>query len=706
MPANMSDPRCENFGIPCQGYAEPKSSKRGKSSTRTERLLLPRPKLQAASVPVTCATLAPAPAPIGPVTLSQTSTIPDADLAAAMDLAALPLLLITLPALPFAWAPDDNHYWRLFTDHVVEGLSPHFDADGGFWRRTLPREGMASDCIRHAILSVGAYCRAAMDARDEQDHNNHSNTVTMRGFAALANEPVAKTNRLWVDTRRTAHHRAALKHYTKAMECLRESMGGSETARLTMMATLLFIVFENMQGNYHAAGSLIRSGLKVLASATREYAWANDKLHAAPGYDAATSMSDASASGESLASSLSGTPPPMPPPPPASPISALFYQPQTQQPTTHQQHNPSQQLFTPSLLSGRTTWAPATHTGSSDAEVAEMTQMFARQSIVCAHLPFPHCKYAYHLLLPSSPTDAPVPNRYLPAYPATLAEARAAWDFYLPKLGGFWQKAAWQNMNRGFRGQVDGKAVRREQEGHLEWLVNFGTLLDSLELVEGVEDVEAEGSVSSAGKHPAGGAGARARSIALLRMHHTIAQIFTTCCLDPTEMLYDRYTGVFARVLGDMRSFVSSSNNKQDNNSTSGGSAASRPTDPTSYTNDISLLPFLGFIVAKCRARSIRQSALALLANEYGDRREGCWDSRSLTNGMTGLVGLEKMGGVVPVVLGNDGGEGEMEIPAESRWVWTNAVWNLEARTMTVEYTRCVPDGEGRYERTGFPMGL
>ncbi|KAI5917468.1 hypothetical protein F4810DRAFT_696225 [Camillea tinctor] len=202
----------------CEGYAPPKVKR---TAVRTERLLLPKlaPHIQTTSPAITPA-LRPA---------DRQDSIPP------------------MPSFGFEFDDDDRWYFVLFRDQVAHQLSPYYQSH--FWTRTSLRDSMVNKCIRHSILSIGAYARALMELREE--HPWH--TEMSRPW--------------WPPTVLNRHHQAALVHQAKALSHLRSyiRMYGIDS-RLTMTATLLFIVFENMQGNYHSSGNLVRSGIKVLAN--------------------------------------------------------------------------------------------------------------------------------------------------------------------------------------------------------------------------------------------------------------------------------------------------------------------------------------------------------------------------------------------------------------------------------------------------------
>ncbi len=421
--------------------------------------------------------------------------------------------------------------------------------------------------------------------------------------------------------------------------------------RLTMMATLLFIAFENMQGNYHASGSLIRSGIKILSSTSLgsciDAALLHDTL--------ALPRSEAAPAGgaRSLSATPSGSSRVSRPPSPA--VSA------TSNPSPQPSQNP-------------------------DDEVAEMTQMFARLSTVSAYLPFPHCKFAYHMLLDPRLTD-PLANPQISSFPMTLDQARASWDFYLPVLGNFFQKTMWHNLNHAY--EFDLFDAAREQGEHLAWLRKFGSVLEMLSMNE----VERQRAAPGAGAHRSSkmhdvGAHQMNRGVELLTIQHLVATIFTTCCLDSTEMLYDAFTPQFSEILSRCQAFIADVSDEE-------SQARTLPTGfKLGFNNDAGLLPLLGFVTSKCRNRSIRLDALSLIGR--WDCREGSWDSRTLTNGTAALIGLEELG--MDVLTG--------QIPAQARFVWTNCSWDTEHKSMSMQFTRVLPNESGEYERKDMIAGL
>ena len=171
----------------------------------------------------------------------------------------------------------------------------------------------------------------------------------------------------------------------------------------------------------------------------------------------------------------------------------------------------------------------------------------------------------------------------------------------------------------------------------------------------------------------------RRRGFDVLKAHHTVASIILSCCLDPSERCFDKFLSQFKHVVAFCRSFITS---KRGNKAFCLG-----------FTNDLGILPILGFVVAKCRDSSTRVEALELIHQTTW--REGCWDRDWLSHSMTHLLRLEQMGAL------HDG-----HVPPSARYAWTSAFWDFEHRNVLLEFTRLLPDNNGEYERRNVNVPL
>ncbi|KAI0598809.1 hypothetical protein F4775DRAFT_553069 [Biscogniauxia sp. FL1348] len=566
---------CERLGLMCEGYAPPKVKR---TAVRTERLLLPK--------------LAP---PTQTASPASTPALRPADEHAS---------ILPMPCFGFEFDDDDRWYFALFRDQVALELSPYHQSH--FWTRTSLRDSMVNKCVRHSILSIGAFARALMELREEYPWNTNMSCPW------------------WPPTVLNRHHQAALVHQAKALSHLRSyiEMYGIDS-HLTMTTTLLFIVFENMQGNYHSSGNLIRSGIKVL-----------------------TNMRSLDSGGREHS-------------------------------LRHRRHH---------------------YLTAPRDEFNEMADMYTRHSVTYAYIPFSHGKLAYHLLFTDdadadADNDGEIGESYfaapyaLPA-PRTLEQARRTWDYLSPLLANFHSKAVWHNLYPDY--EVDVGALRREQATHLARLSELGRALDSLHAENHHHQQQQQQ------QHDLG--------LELLRLHHTLATAFASCCLDPTEEAYDGFLPQFEDCLRRGRAFVEAAVPRK-----------------VGFSNEAGILVMLAFVGFKCRVRRVRLEVLELLGRYSW--REGSWDSTSLANAVTGLMKLEgqlpsddagareattattTVAAAASRLVSDTAMVAEMVPPAGARYTWTNMFWDFENRHMIVEYTKLLPNEFGEFDKVRCMMG-
>lgn len=458
---------------------------------------------------------------------------------------------------------DESWYFSLYRNKVAQDLSPCYGDN--FWSRFPLRDSMTRNSIRHSILSIGAYARALADLRNEHP---------MLSPADRPWWPVSVFNR---------HREAALTHHAQALMCLRQEIDTTGVDnRTTMLATLLFIVFENMMGNYHSSGNMVRSGIKVLNNMGR-------------------------------------------------------------------------------TRSRRFVWRTYCGAFEPPNEIDEMAHIFLRHSITSVLLPFPHGKSAYHMLLdddyddddPLNDTGENISILFSTQanIPRTLEHGRAIWETIFPTIGKFYAKAVWRNLNPNY--EVDDGAFI-DQAFLVARLHDFGIGLAAMMATETSE--------------------ATIQSLTFLQAHHLVANILVACCLDRTEASYDNYTPQFIDALAKCRTL----------------SNYTFFPNETGFTNEVAILPLIGFIGSKCRVHAVRLDALDLLRNSFW--REGPWDGISLSNAVSNLMQLEGQSDQ------DDGLVGFSPMP-EVRYVWTNMFWDFEHRQMTIEYTKAWSDEPGDLEK-------
>ncbi|KAI1661657.1 hypothetical protein F4813DRAFT_345223 [Daldinia decipiens] len=144
-------------------------------------------------------------------------------------------------------------YFDIFRNVVVRNLSQN--GYRNFWARTVLRESLRDECVRDCVLGTGALCRA------------------IKGQIYRLRQPGAKS--LWMvpadslNPVNTRYHRDALQSYTAAISKFRKRMlleGSSITPRTILIVSILFILFEAIQGNTETIDRLMHSAILALES--------------------------------------------------------------------------------------------------------------------------------------------------------------------------------------------------------------------------------------------------------------------------------------------------------------------------------------------------------------------------------------------------------------------------------------------------------
>jgi hypothetical protein len=157
------------------------------------------------------------------------------------------------------------------------------------------------------------------------------------------------------------------------------------------------------------------------------------------------------------------------------------------------------------------------------------------------------------------------------------------------------------------------------------------------------------------------------KALRLVQIHHLMCTVFTNCCLDKSEMVYDAFEDEFRQILERCADFLANPGPAPKIHFTFGGG---------------NLTPPLSLVAAKCRNHKVRMQALESLKNLSW--REGAWDAKTHLIGKSGQIMLEEYGRDEAGI-----------IPSTSRWVWTGAHWSLDRHQMVAEYTRVgLNDGE------------
>jgi hypothetical protein len=135
---------------------------------------------------------------------------------------------------------QERKYHQLFCEKTANDLAGFFPTD--FWTRIALQEGHSEPTIRHAVVALGALTKSV----HESEH---------QPFGMIM--PPSSSS--------VEHHEFALSQYNKAIINMRQTLsGGKPPIRTALIACLLFVCFENFQGDCEAATKHLQCGLSLL----------------------------------------------------------------------------------------------------------------------------------------------------------------------------------------------------------------------------------------------------------------------------------------------------------------------------------------------------------------------------------------------------------------------------------------------------------
>ncbi|KAI1417476.1 hypothetical protein F5Y13DRAFT_151089 [Hypoxylon sp. FL1857] len=135
------------------------------------------------------------------------------------------------------FAEPETLYFDLFRNTIVANLC--LNGYTNLWSRTILRESFRDECVRDCVLGIGALRRAMMDERQ---------LVKPPGRPL----PLWTVPTIAVNSSYTKYQRDAIQYYTKSISKFRERMareGSSTPMRTILIVSILFVMFEAMQGD-------------------------------------------------------------------------------------------------------------------------------------------------------------------------------------------------------------------------------------------------------------------------------------------------------------------------------------------------------------------------------------------------------------------------------------------------------------------------
>ncbi|KAI1500408.1 hypothetical protein F5X99DRAFT_386469 [Biscogniauxia marginata] len=157
-----------------------------------------------------------------------------------------PLLAATIKSSNLS--ATEAGYFDAFRNSVVQNLC--LNGYTNLWSQTMLRESMRDECIRDCVLGIGALYRALLHE-------------TQRGPALIPlwRIPLAGKHTL------SRYHRDAIQYYTSSLSKFRTRLSSEASRtkpRTILIASILFLVYEVMQGNCEAVDRVAHKALVTL----------------------------------------------------------------------------------------------------------------------------------------------------------------------------------------------------------------------------------------------------------------------------------------------------------------------------------------------------------------------------------------------------------------------------------------------------------
>ena len=154
-----------------------------------------------------------------------------------------PLLSLYTPKITVPGNADERRYFQLFSQTTAAELCGYFDS--AFWARTVLQASLNEASIRHAVTAIAALSKIAEEKL--------TNPQPM-GISIIMNE----------------HYRFGIQQYNKAIMSLRETLASKENVlRTALIACILFVCIEAIQGDQAAASGQIHGGLNLMQQVSR-----------------------------------------------------------------------------------------------------------------------------------------------------------------------------------------------------------------------------------------------------------------------------------------------------------------------------------------------------------------------------------------------------------------------------------------------------
>jgi hypothetical protein len=170
-----------------------------------------------------------------------------------------------LPLTRLFETEEEQRYFTLFSDSVVEGLLPYFDAT--VWKYTILQACASEPSIRHAAVAIGALGKTfevAQAGRGRPPSARQHRAPTLGGPVETAQRVKSRISKKDQLRGAFSHHQYALEQYHKAIKGMQRLAAGYNNIRTVLITSLIIVCFEVLHGNQEAAAAQLQNGIAMI----------------------------------------------------------------------------------------------------------------------------------------------------------------------------------------------------------------------------------------------------------------------------------------------------------------------------------------------------------------------------------------------------------------------------------------------------------
>lgn len=164
------------------------------------------------------------------------------------------------PSVKLFETQEEQRYFTLFNERVIEELLPYFDAT--VWKYMILQACASESSIRHAAVAIGALGKtfeAAQAGRGRPPSARQHRAPTLGGPVEAAQRVKSRVSIKEQLYAAFLHHQYALEQYQKAIRGM-HSIATGDNIRTILITILIILCFEVLHGNQEAAASQLQTG--------------------------------------------------------------------------------------------------------------------------------------------------------------------------------------------------------------------------------------------------------------------------------------------------------------------------------------------------------------------------------------------------------------------------------------------------------------